>query len=93
MTEESELEEAAEATEPLNPAAAAIALDRRTSAGTSAVDVEAAAFLRDQRRLINLQAEHLHEQRELQLTHLRVRRWEHAYHVGRMKPPVRTRRV
>ncbi len=40
------------------------------------MDVEAAAFLRDQRRLINLQAEHLHEQRELQLTHLRVRRWK-----------------
>ncbi|HEY5411428.1 MAG TPA: hypothetical protein VIJ94_11960 [Caulobacteraceae bacterium] len=40
------------------------------------MDVEAAAFLRDQRRLINLQAEHLHEQRELHLAHLRVRRWK-----------------
>lgn len=40
------------------------------------MDVEAAAFLRDQRHLINLQAEHLHEQRELQLAHLRVRRWK-----------------
>jgi hypothetical protein len=40
------------------------------------VDTEAAAFLRDQRRLINIQAEHLHEQRELQLAHLRVRRWK-----------------
>ena len=40
------------------------------------MDTEAAAFLRDQRRLINLQAEHLHEQRELQLAHLRVRRWK-----------------
>jgi tetratricopeptide (TPR) repeat protein len=79
MTEESELgeaPEAPEATEPLNPAAVSIALERRVSAGTSAVDTEAAAFLRDQRRLINLQAEHLHEQRELQLAHLRVRRWK-----------------
>ena len=40
------------------------------------MDAEAAAFLRDQRRLINLQAEHLHEQRELHLAHLRVRRWK-----------------
>jgi hypothetical protein len=79
MTEESELgeaPEAPEATEPLNPAAVSIALERRASAGTAAVDLEAAAFLRDQRRLINLQAEHLHEQRELQLAHLRVRRWK-----------------
>ncbi len=79
MTEESDLgvvPEAPEATEPLNPAAVSIALGRRGSAEAAAVDTEAAAFLRDQRRLINLQAEHLHEQRELQLAHLRVRRWK-----------------
>lgn len=79
MTEESEsgeVPEAPEATEPLNPAAVSIALGRRSSAEAAAVDEEAAAFLRDQRRLINLQAEHLHEQRELQLAHLRVRRWK-----------------
>lgn len=40
------------------------------------MDAEAAAFLRDQRHLINLQAEHLHEQRQLQLAHLQVRRWK-----------------
>ena len=78
MTEEAELEGEAgsEGPEPANPAAVSIALGRITSAGATAVDGEAAAFLRDQRRLINLQAEHLHEQRELQLAHLRVRRWK-----------------
>src|SRR5580692_4789550 len=78
MTEQADLEggEASEGPEPSNPAAVSIALDRRTSPGATAVDAEAAAFLRDQRHLINLQAEHLHEQRELQLAHLRVRRWK-----------------
>ena len=78
MTEEADFEgtEASEGPEAANPAAVSIALDQRSSPGTAAVDAEAAAFLRDQRHLINLQAEHLHEQRELQLTHLRVRRWK-----------------
>src|ERR1700761_4770526 len=78
MTEEAELdgEEASEGPAPANPAAVSIALGRRSSPGAAAVDAEAAAFLRDQRRLINLQTEHLHEQRELQLAHLRVRRWK-----------------
>src|ERR1700760_520653 len=78
MTEQAESEEAEvpEGPEPLNPAAVSIALGRKSSPEATAVDVEASAFLRDQRRLINLQAEHLHEQRELQLAHLRVRRWK-----------------
>jgi tetratricopeptide (TPR) repeat protein len=78
MTEEAELEggEASEGPEPASAAAVAIALGGRLSPGATAVDTEAAAFLRDQRRLINLQAEHLHEQRDLQLAHLRVRRWK-----------------
>src|SRR6202041_2557092 len=78
MTEEAELDggEASEGPEAADPAAVSIALGRRSSPGATAVDVEAAAFLRDQRRLINLQTEHLHEQRELQLAHLRVRRWK-----------------
>jgi hypothetical protein len=78
MTEEAESDggEAPEGPEAANPAAVSIALGRRSSAGATAVDTEAAAFLRDQRRLINIQAEHLHEQRELQLAHLRVRRWK-----------------
>src|SRR5579859_6844128 len=78
MTEQEEPEgiEVTEAPEQPNPAAVAIALDRRSSPSKEAVDTEAAAFLRDQRHLISLQAEHLHEQRELQLAHLRVRRWK-----------------
>src|ERR1700743_1485522 len=78
MSEQADFEgsEAPEGPEPPNPAAVSIALDQRSSPGAPAVDAEAAAFLRDQRHLINLQAEHLHEQRELQLAHLRVRRWK-----------------
>ncbi len=75
MTEENEPEGEGtpEVLEPSTPAAVSIALSRRRS---RRVDEEAAGFLHDQRRLVNLQAEHLHEQRELQLAHLRVRRWK-----------------
>jgi tetratricopeptide (TPR) repeat protein len=78
MTESAESPEEAAAGPPEqeNPAAVSIALSRRTAAGTAAVDAEAAAFLQEQRRLINLQTEHLHEQRDLVLAHLRVRRWK-----------------
>lgn len=78
MAEEGEPEgtETPEGPEPPNPAAVSIALARTSPLDTGAVDAEAAAFLRDQRHLINLQAEHLHEQRQLQLAHLRVRRWK-----------------
>ena len=72
MAENSEeLESAAQETlDQASPAAVALALGR-TSKGGKALDTEATAFLRDQRRLINLQAEHLHEQRELQTSRLR----------------------
>jgi tetratricopeptide (TPR) repeat protein len=78
MADEGEPEstETPEGPEPPNPAAVSIALARTSPLDSGAVDAEAAAFLRDQRRLINLQAEHLHEQRQLQLAHLRVRRWK-----------------
>ena len=66
-----------EALDQASPAAMALALGRasRSGAGKS-LDAEATAFLRDHRRLINLQTEHLHEQRLLQLAHLQVRRWK-----------------
>jgi tetratricopeptide (TPR) repeat protein len=51
----------------------AAALRRRRTGSTD--DPEFDAFLRDQRRLINLQAEHLHEQREVQLSHLKLSRF------------------
>ncbi|HEX3846226.1 MAG TPA: hypothetical protein VHV81_02515 [Steroidobacteraceae bacterium] len=76
---EPEEEAAAEAAEAPHPAAVAIALGRVKSGGNADLDAAAAGFLADQRRLINLQAEHLHEQRELQLTHLRVRRWKDRF--------------
>jgi tetratricopeptide (TPR) repeat protein len=65
-----------------NPAAVAIALGRASLHGSPTMDAEVEAFLRDQRRLTNLQAEHLHEQRELQLTHLRFRRWKDRLSLG-----------
>jgi tetratricopeptide (TPR) repeat protein len=66
-----------DALDQASPAAVALALGRasRDGAGKS-LDAEASAFLRDHRRLINLQTEHLHEQRLLQLAHLQVRRWK-----------------
>jgi tetratricopeptide (TPR) repeat protein len=64
--------EAEQQFEPTSSAAVAIALDRVSrSRNPVAVDAEAAAFLRDQRRLVSLQAEHLHEQRLLILSRLR----------------------
>ena len=66
--------EAQETLEQANPAAVALALGK-ARAGAK-LPVEAADFLRKQSGLIDLQTEHLHEQRELQLAHLRVRRWK-----------------
>ena len=66
--------EAQETLEQANPAAVALAL-AKARAGAK-LPPEAADFLRRQSRLIDLQTEHLHEQRELQLAHLRVRRWK-----------------
>ena len=57
---------AAQAIDPST--AVAIALRKRRG---GRAEPEFDAFLRDQRRLINLQAEHLHEQRELMLSRLR----------------------
>ena len=48
----------------------------RTSKGGKVLDAMAATLLNEQTRLVRLQSMHLHEQRELQLAHLRVRRWK-----------------
>src|SRR5665213_632552 len=63
-----------ETLEQPNPAAVAVALGA-ARAGAK-LPAEAADFLKKQGRLTDLQTEHLHEQRQLQLTHLRVRRWK-----------------
>ena len=60
---------------PINPAAA-MALGLRKARAGAKQDPKLDAFLDEQTRLVRLQTEHLHEQRELQLAHLRVRRWK-----------------
>ena len=61
---------------PISPAAAmAIGVRKGRSAGAKS-DPKLDAFLDEQTRLVRLQTEHLHEQGELQLAHLRVRRWK-----------------
>ena len=67
--------EAQETLDQASPAAVSIALGR-TSKGGKALDDDARTFLREQTDLIRIQKEHLHEQRDLQLAHLRVRRWK-----------------
>jgi predicted Zn-dependent protease len=61
--------------EPIS-AAAAIAIGVRKGRTRERTDPEFDAFLRDQRRLINIQTEHLHEQREVILARLRLGRWK-----------------
>jgi tetratricopeptide (TPR) repeat protein len=74
--EEAEAEGASEAgIGPVSPAAA-MAIGMHKGRGGSKPDPEFDGFLRDQRRLINLQTEHLHEQRELMLSRLRLGRWK-----------------
>ncbi len=59
---------------PISPAAA-IAIGVRKGRSRDRADPEFDAFLRDQRKLINLQAEHLHEQRGIILSRLRLGRF------------------
>ena len=53
--------------------AISFALAKRRVRGKA--DARLDAVLEEQARFLRLQSEHLHEQRELQLAHLRVRRW------------------
>jgi tetratricopeptide (TPR) repeat protein len=73
MAELSEQDGGAEPESPVEPisAAAAMAIGVRKGRAREQADPEFDAFLRDQRKLINLQTEHLHEQRELILSRLR----------------------
>ena len=74
--EEAEAEGASEAgVGPLSPAAAMAIGARRQRAG-SKPDAKLDAFLDRQIRLTELQTEHLHEQRELMLSRLRLGRWK-----------------
>jgi tetratricopeptide (TPR) repeat protein len=74
-TAEPELESEADAAlDQSSPTAAALALEALR--GKPEFDEDARTFLREQTGLLRLQKEHLHEQRELQLSHLKVRRWK-----------------
>jgi tetratricopeptide (TPR) repeat protein len=69
--------------QPLTESAGvAAALSLGKSSRDKEVNAETAAFLRDQRRLIGLQMEHLHEQRELQLSRLRWGRFSDRVRAG-----------
>lgn len=67
---ETEVEEA-----PAQASAAAVATALGRAGRSKAVDQDAARFLRKQTELIELQTEHLHEQREMVISHLRWRRF------------------
>jgi tetratricopeptide (TPR) repeat protein len=74
--EESEVEAEA-ALNQSGSAAMEIALNRASRRGAGKrIDAKTEAFLDEQTELIRLQKEHLHEQRELQVAHLKVRRWK-----------------
>jgi tetratricopeptide (TPR) repeat protein len=68
-------ESAAEPLAGTSPAAAALVLGRASRAN-KAIDAKAVAFLDEQTDLIRLQKEHLHEQRQLILSRLRLGRWK-----------------
>jgi tetratricopeptide (TPR) repeat protein len=67
-------EDIEETLDQASPAAVSLALGR-TGKGDAGFDREAKAFLRKHSRLIDIQTEHLHEQRVLMLSHLRWRRF------------------
>ena len=70
--EEPEVQGPGEADEgPLSPAAALV-IGARKGRRSKGADPEFDAFLRKQSRLIDIQTEHLHEQRELMLSRLRL---------------------
>ncbi len=72
---ESEAEAAeGDAAATLDPIAAALAVGGADP--NPPLDPRLASYLAKQEKLVEIQTEHLHEQRELQLEHLRVRRWK-----------------
>ena len=81
-SEEPEIQGPGEADEgPLSPAAAMV-IGARKGRGSKGPDPEFDAFLRKQSRLIDIQTEHLHEQRELMLSRLRLGRWKDRVTLG-----------
>lgn len=66
--------------DPVDETARALALER--GAKSTEVDRETVAFLRKQGQMLDIQMEHLHEQRGLNLRHMRVRRWRETLQLG-----------
>ena len=79
MAEPEDISESeAEGGEPAGPGvglAAALALGPGRRRGREKGDPEVDAFLKEQTRLARMQAEHLHEHGDLQISHLRWRRF------------------
>ncbi len=73
-------EEAEEVIEQANPAAMALTLSN-LEAGKK-LPPEAARFLERQAHMLELQMENLHEQRGLQLNHMRWRRWRDRFQIA-----------
>ena len=74
-------EAAADAPFPtLDPLAAALAA--RAAQSDQGLAAEAALYFRDQRRLVQITTEHLHEQREVLLSHLKLRRFNERLKAG-----------
>ncbi|HEY2052004.1 MAG TPA: hypothetical protein VGH03_21900 [Caulobacteraceae bacterium] len=61
----------------LDPAAAAAAV--MAADGDPTLSAQAAAYFRKQARLVDIQAEHLHEQRAVSLSYLKLRRLNEAF--------------
>jgi tetratricopeptide (TPR) repeat protein len=77
---EAEAPEADAAPAGLDPAAAAVAMEAaRSDAGLAG---KAASYFDKQARLVDIQTEHLHEQRAVSLSHLKLRRFSDQLKVG-----------
>jgi len=63
-----------------DPIAAAVAID--AARFDPELSAKAGRYLDEQRRLIAIQTEHLHEQRAVQLSHLKLRRWSERMRLG-----------
>jgi tetratricopeptide (TPR) repeat protein len=74
-SEEPEAEVEAGAPDLSAAAALAVGLRRSRSKGNADQDAKLDSFLDEQTGLVRLQKEHLHEQREVQLSHLKLRRF------------------
>lgn len=63
-----------------DPIAAAVAID--AARFDPELSAKAGKYLDEQSRFVAIQTEHLHEQREVQLSHLKLRRWSERMRVG-----------